>query len=248
MIDATMSEAVVWHEVECGGYAADLPLWAELAADAGEAVLELGCGSGRVALDLARRGHAVSGLDDDESLLTVLRERAAAESLDLAAHRADARDFDLERAFGLVLAPMQLAQLLDAAGRRSMLAAVARHLAPGGRAAFAITAGAPAAWRAGPGTSPPSPDVREVEGWIYSSLPLGIVAGADSVSIRRLRQVVSPGGALREAETVIELEDLPAEAFEAEGLDAGLEPVTRHEIEATDDHLGSVVVILEADP
>jgi SAM-dependent methyltransferase len=43
----TATEAVIWHEVECGGYADDLDLWAELAERHGGAVLDLGCGTGR---------------------------------------------------------------------------------------------------------------------------------------------------------------------------------------------------------
>ena len=39
-------ELVVWHDLECGGYDADLPLWRELAADADGPVLDLGAGTG----------------------------------------------------------------------------------------------------------------------------------------------------------------------------------------------------------
>jgi 2-polyprenyl-3-methyl-5-hydroxy-6-metoxy-1,4-benzoquinol methylase len=76
-------ERVIWHDVECGGYGADLPLWRELAARCGGPVLEVGCGTGRVALDLARRGHSVTGVDTDPQLVTALRERA--HGLDLRA-------------------------------------------------------------------------------------------------------------------------------------------------------------------
>jgi tRNA G46 methylase TrmB len=51
-----VSAEAIWHDVECGSYQADLPLWEELAQRAQGAVLELGCGTGRVALHLARRG------------------------------------------------------------------------------------------------------------------------------------------------------------------------------------------------
>ena len=47
------SDAVVWQDVECASYDADLPLWRELAAAAAGPVLDLGCGTGRVALDLS---------------------------------------------------------------------------------------------------------------------------------------------------------------------------------------------------
>ena len=57
------SPLVVWHDVECGRYAADLPVWRELAAAAGGPVLDVGAGTGRVALDLARHGARVVALD-----------------------------------------------------------------------------------------------------------------------------------------------------------------------------------------
>ena len=50
---------VVWHDVECGGYDADLPLWRELAREAGGPVLDVGAGTGRVALR-ARRAPATT--------------------------------------------------------------------------------------------------------------------------------------------------------------------------------------------
>src|SRR5439155_27271172 len=58
---------VMWHDLECGGYVEDLPLWRELAGDG--PVLDLGCGTGRVALDLAAHGVPVVGLDVNEILL-----------------------------------------------------------------------------------------------------------------------------------------------------------------------------------
>lgn len=240
------SEAVIWHEVEFGGYAADLATWIGLAAAAPSGTLELGCGTGRVALALARAGHGVSGLDADPELLTALRERARALDLEVHTHLADARAFHLGERFGLVAAPMQLAQLFDEAGRRSLLAAAALHLVPGGRAALAIAPHPPAPWRAGRDSEPPSPDVREIDGWVYSSLPLGVDAEEGATAVRRLRQAVSPDGSLTESEHTFRLRDLSCELLEAEAAEAGLRPVARHEIPPTSEHLGSVVVVLEA--
>src|ERR687897_3429208 len=71
-------DEVAWHEVECGTYSADLPLWEELAEEHGGPVLELGCGTGRVALHLARRGHEVLGIDSEGELVEPLNARAGA--------------------------------------------------------------------------------------------------------------------------------------------------------------------------
>jgi SAM-dependent methyltransferase len=135
--------SVVWHDVECGGYVEDLPLWRAMAAEHGGPVLDLGAGTGRVALDLARAGHEVVALDVDGELLAALRERAWA--LPVRTVEADARCFALGRRFPLILAPMQTVQLLD--GRESeLLSCVAAHLAPGGTFA-AGRAGRPARLR-----------------------------------------------------------------------------------------------------
>ena len=73
--DAPIS-AVMWHDVECGTYTADLPLWRRLARDSGGPTLDVGAGTGRVALDLARAGERVTALDLDAELLAELARRA----------------------------------------------------------------------------------------------------------------------------------------------------------------------------
>ena len=67
-----MNEAVIWHDVENGGYDVDLPLWRRLAQRAGGPVLDLGAGTGRVALALAEDGHDVTALDSDPDLIEEL--------------------------------------------------------------------------------------------------------------------------------------------------------------------------------
>ena len=72
VLAVTVPAHVVWHDVECGGYDADLALWRELAREAGGPVLDVGAGTGRVALRLAGAGLDVTALDLDGELLDVL--------------------------------------------------------------------------------------------------------------------------------------------------------------------------------
>lgn len=236
-----MSE-VIWHDVECGAYAADLKLWEGLAGEADGPILEMGCGTGRVALHLARQGQEVTGLDIDPVLAGAFDERAR--GLPAVAAVADAREMDLGRSFTLILAPMQTIQLLD--GREERLAClfrVAECLALGGRAAFAIVEEMP--------TVPPEeaapalPDVRQVEDWVYSSLPLAPEVGEETIVLRRLRQTVAPTGKMSEELNEIELQQLSAETLEQEAVEVGLRPLGRREIPATEAHVGSTVVLLE---
>src|SRR5262249_39673983 len=157
--------------------------WDELAGVSGSPVLDLGCGTGRVALHLARRGHQVAALDRDPAFVDALRARAEDAGLEVEAIVADATDFDagcllsprgLQKAqggFALVLAPMQLLQVLgDEHERVACLEAAKRHLAPGGTIAVAIVDGFPD--ELVEEAPPPLPDTREIDGWVYSSLPL----------------------------------------------------------------------------
>ncbi|HEY5816463.1 MAG TPA: class I SAM-dependent methyltransferase [Solirubrobacterales bacterium] len=235
--------SVVWHEAECGSYGVDLPLWGELATDRGDPVLDLGCGTGRVALHLARHGQVVTALDSDAVLVAALRERSV--DLPLDAVVGDVRRLELGTEFALVLLPMQLVQLLsDAAERAACLGGVAAHLAPGGLAALAIVESMPEPVDG----APPLPDTREVDGWVYSSLPIDAVAGPSEIRVRRLRQTVSPEGALEEELHEIGLRALDAATLEGEAESAGLQPAGRRAVPPTADHVGSTVVLLEKAP
>jgi SAM-dependent methyltransferase len=252
-----MSEgaATIWHDVECGSYAADLELWEELAQRCGGPVLELGCGTGRVALHLARRGHRVYGLDRDPELLDTLAKRASdlrhsgvcQESDAVAEPRvvtveADARDFALADPVALALAPTHLLQLLPTAAERSeCLRSVAASLRPGGRFAAAIIEEMPPADDA----PPPLPDVREVDGWVYSSLAVEAAVGPGEVVVRRLRQTVSPQGDLSEEPNEVRIATFSAASLETAAEPFGLVPLGRREISPTDIHVGSLVVLLE---
>jgi hypothetical protein len=62
--------------------------------------------------------------------------------------------------------------------------------------------------------------------------------------VRRLRQRVSPAGELTDTPDEVTICTLTAAALEAEAAEVGLVPVERLYIEATDDHVGSTVVVL----
>ncbi len=159
--------------------------------------------------------------------------------------RTSAPSSFLATKFGLVIAPMQLIQLLsDSEERVACLSCAADSMLPGACAAFAIVEAMPEL--PPPGTSaPPLPDVREIEGWIYSSLPLEPVALPEAILLRRLRQTVDPDGNMSEELNEIELAMLSAETLEEEGRAAGLRPSGRREIPATEAHVGSTVVLFE---
>jgi SAM-dependent methyltransferase len=235
---------LIWHEVECGDYTADLPLWEELADETSKPIMELGCGAGRVTLHLARRrGLLVIGLERNRELVEAVWERGHGTCGD--AEHEDVRAFEiLATKFSLVIAPMQLIQLLGSSrDRLACLECSVDTMLPGGRAAFAIVEDMPTL---PPGTSaPPLPDVRQIEGWIYSSLPLEPIAGPDTILLRRLRQTVDPDGNMSEELNEIELAVLSADTLEEEGLAVGLQPAGRREIPATEAHVGSTVVLFE---
>lgn len=231
--------AAIWHEVECGSYEADLPLWEELADATDGPILDLGCGTGRVALHLAKRGHSVVGLDIELDLVAKLAERAG--SLPIEAVLGDARNFSLETDISLALAPMQLVQLLSGPQERlQMLGSIAAHLLPGGRIAMAIVEELPPA----DGNGKPLPDVREIDDWIYSSLPLETAVEGEEIAIRRLRQTVSPAGDLVEEENEVRIQALSSMQLEREGIETALTPLGRRQIPPTGLHVGSTVVLL----
>jgi SAM-dependent methyltransferase len=238
---AAFSPLVVWHDVECGGYRADLPLWRELAAAERGPVLDVGAGTGRVALELARAGHAVTALDREPELLEALSARAAGVRVETVI--ADATGFALQRRFGLVIAPMQTIQLLPE--RAGFLSAARLHLEPRGLLAVAIAA-AMEDFGAFEDELLPEPDVGAVAGWRFASQPTAVRALPTAMRIERVRRAYAPDGTVTEDDDAIELAHLTVERLEAEGRAAGFTPEPARRIAATAEHVGSEVVLLRA--
>jgi SAM-dependent methyltransferase len=230
--------AATWHDVEHGSYEADLPLWRELAASIGGPILDLGAGTGRVAVDLAAQGHDVVALDSDPELLDELGARADS----VTTVHADARAFSLDAEFPLIIAPMQLVQILGGhEGRVGMLQSAHAHLSAGGLFAAALSDPRDAVPEEL--VAPPLPDILERDGWVFSSQPLTMYQQEGSVVIERRRQAVSPSGELEQEDARIELDVVSLDEFEAEALAAGLRPAARKIVPETPDHIGSTVVL-----
>lgn len=233
--------AVVWHDVECGAYRADLGLWLALAAEHGAPVLDVGAGTGRVTLELARAGHDVTALDRDDRLLAELANRAA--GLPVSTVVADARRFDLGRRFPLIVVPMQTIQLLGGApARRRFLRCARAHLDRGGILAIALTEDFDL-YPPGPDAPELEPDVLRLSDAVYSSRPIAVRDDGDAVVLERRRELITDGRRLI-SEDIVRLDRVSAGQLEREAGRCRLARVRHVLVPATPDHVGSVVVML----
>lgn len=238
-----MSATAVWHDLECGGYTADLPIWRDLAAEGGGPVLDVGAGTGRVALDLAGLGHDVTALDHDEELLATLRARAG--DLSVATVHADARRFALDRRFAVILVPMQTIQILGGApGRAAFLRCARAQMAPEGRLAAALAVDLEASE---PEESAfPVPDLREIDGVVYASQPIAVRPGDGQWVIERLREVVAVDGRRTVSRDEIRLDRLDPDQLAGEALPLGLKVEEVRHVGETEEHVAAEVVVLHA--
>lgn len=128
--------------------------WAQIAAEGGNphgeadlvasfrpgSVLDGGCGTGRVGIELARRGITVLGVDPDPDMIAAARAKAP----HLEWLQLDLADLDRAERFDLVVLAGNVVPY--AQRRAGLVAACARHLVPGGRliAGFQLQEGWPA--------------------------------------------------------------------------------------------------------
>lgn len=138
----------IYDEDVAARYDAAVPLqpgevdfYLELAREAesrSQRTLEVTCGTGRVAIPMARAGVRIVGLDISTPMLAVARERGAGLS-NAEWIEGDMRSFDLGEKFGLITIPVGSFQLLlTVEDQLAALECIRRHLAPDGRYAFEV--------------------------------------------------------------------------------------------------------------
>lgn len=240
-----MNLEAVWHDLECGDYNEDLPLWRELAARAGGTVLEVGAGTGRVTLSLAATGFQMVALDVAAPLLEALARRA--DGLQVETIVADARDFSLDRRVSLVIVPMQTVQLLDGhSGRTAFLRRALGQLEPGGLLAAALADAIDCFDDEHP--LPPPPQATEILGTRYASQLITVVDEGRRAAIHRRRGITGPGDHYEAKDVVVRLDRVSADEVAAEGRSVGFLNEPHMFVAETDEYLGSTVVVLRAPP
>lgn len=75
----------------------------EIQSDRSKTILDVGCGTGRHAIELAKRGYSVTGIDLSESQLERARHKAERANVNITFLCRDARNFDLDSSFDLVI-------------------------------------------------------------------------------------------------------------------------------------------------
>jgi SAM-dependent methyltransferase len=118
-----------------------------LAGELPKTILDMGCGTGRLASALAERGHRVTGADPSPGMLRVARSRPGGECVSWI--ESDAASLTLETRFDLIIMTGHVFQVfLDDDEVRATLRALRRHLAPGGCLAFETRNPLVEEWRA----------------------------------------------------------------------------------------------------
>jgi SAM-dependent methyltransferase len=231
--------SVIWHDLECGAYRADLPLWRELASSQGAGtILEIGAGTGRVTLDLARSAHAMIAVERDDELAAELTRRSRGLPVEVVC--ADACYFELEARVPLCIVAMQTVQLL--ADRPAFLRCAHASLTAGGVLALAVLG-----LDVQPFEVELDADVVEHGGVRYVSAPTALRETCEQVALERRRTTFdgSAGSVSLDVTTLARLE--PA-TLAAEGIAAGFAYRDLLSVPPSAEHVGSQVVLLEAIP
>ena len=119
----------------------DLEFYVELALQSGEKALELGVGTGRVAISLAKAGITVVGIDNSVHMLRVAREKLAKETDAVKEHvilkKGDMKNFELKQSFPFIYIPAStFDHNITVEEQKQTLGCISKHLEKNGTFAF----------------------------------------------------------------------------------------------------------------
>jgi SAM-dependent methyltransferase len=116
----------------------DVEWFGGLARRTGGPILELGCGTGRIAVPIAQDGHHIVGLDQSAAMLERAARRARRASVEVRWVEGDMRAFSFNESFALIFVAFNSFLMLGPDDRWACLARMREHLAPRGRVAIDV--------------------------------------------------------------------------------------------------------------
>jgi len=121
------------YDLQDEGYYDDYPLTEQWARSLGGPLLDLACGTGRMALRMAELGYQVTGVDITPEMIGWARQKAAKQGVSIEWVVADARTFHLQKQFSFIYILENVFQFfLTRADQEALLARVREHLLPEG--------------------------------------------------------------------------------------------------------------------
>jgi 2-polyprenyl-3-methyl-5-hydroxy-6-metoxy-1,4-benzoquinol methylase len=121
------------YDLEVESYDEDRPLIEQWARSLGGPLLDLACGTGRMALRMAAQGYQVTGVDIVPEMIALARQKAAERAVSIEWVVADARTFQLQKRFPFVFMLCNAWQFfLAREDQEALLARVRQHLLPEG--------------------------------------------------------------------------------------------------------------------
>lgn len=121
------------YDLQDAGYYDDYPLTEQWAGEMGGPLLDLACGTGRMALRMAALGYQVTGVDITPEMIGRARQKATQQGASVDWVVADARAFQLQRQFPFIYMLENVSQFfLTRADQEALLARVREHLTPEG--------------------------------------------------------------------------------------------------------------------
>jgi SAM-dependent methyltransferase len=205
-----------WYDAEHDAFEDDLQFYRDLAAGVGPTILEVGCGSGRVTVTLARMGRAITGIDPSAAMLARCRARLAAEPKTVAERvrlvHADllALGAEMPSSFALAIVPLNtFAHFTTPSDRLAALAAVRERVVPGGLVALDLDLAGPrrllespgqlwllGAWEA-PSTEPAAPDGGAGPRCVQHFASAVPAAEPDAALVTHIYDAQTPDGVVR---------------------------------------------------